>query len=166
MHKRQRQFKQPRGAARHDDLLDSVARFNPTCEGWLRSICYWLVLLLSATPAFTASHDGFPHPLVIGHRGTHGYLPMLGSEPGTVRAQYVVFLAFHAPPPYLVWNVTPPLGPSSLPQPWGWDQAASDTTPIFFLNAGVHTLTIRQRDSGTKLDKLVITNDVNWMPQE
>jgi hypothetical protein len=87
-------------------------------------------------------------------------------EPGTVRAQYVVFLAFQAPPPYLVWNVTPPLGPSSLPQPWGWDQAASDTTPIFFLNAGVHTLTIRQRDSGTKLDKLVITNDVNWMPQE
>jgi len=75
-------------------------------------------------------------------------------------------LVFHAPPPYLVWNVTPPLGPSSLPQPWGWDQAASDTTPIFFLNAGVHTLTIRQRDSGTKLDKLVITNDVNWMPQE
>jgi Bacterial Ig domain/Fibronectin type III domain len=87
-------------------------------------------------------------------------------EPDTVRAQYVVFLAFHAPPPYLVWNVTPPLGPSSLPQPWGWDQAASDTTPVFFLNAGVHTLTIRQRDSGTKLDKLVITNDVNWMPQE
>ena len=75
MHKRQRQFKQPRGAARHDDPLDFVARFNPTSEVWLRSICCLLVLLLRATPAFAASQDEFPHPLVIGHRGTHGYLP-------------------------------------------------------------------------------------------
>src|SRR5258705_9920621 len=75
MHKRQRQFKQPRGAARQDDPLDFVARFNPTSEVWLRSICCLLVLLLSATPAFAASQDEFPHPLVIGHRGTHGYLP-------------------------------------------------------------------------------------------
>ena len=75
MHKRQRQFEQPRGAARHDDSLDFVARFTPPSEAWLRSVCCLLFLLLGATPAFTAAHDGFPHPLVIGHRGTHGYLP-------------------------------------------------------------------------------------------
>ncbi|HET9548885.1 MAG TPA: glycerophosphodiester phosphodiesterase family protein [Candidatus Binatia bacterium] len=75
MHKRQRQFEQPRGAARHDDSLDFVARFTPPSEAWLRSVCCLLFLLLGATPAFTAAHDGFPHPLVMGHRGTHGYLP-------------------------------------------------------------------------------------------
>jgi hypothetical protein len=75
MHKHQRQFKQPRGASRYDDPLDFVARFTPPSEAGLRSVCCLLFLLLGATPAFTASHDEFPHPLVIGHRGTHGYLP-------------------------------------------------------------------------------------------
>jgi len=75
MHKHQRQFKQPRGAARQDDPLDFVARFTPPSEAWLRSVCCLLFLLLGATPAVAAPHDEFPHPLVIGHRGTHGYLP-------------------------------------------------------------------------------------------
>jgi len=32
-----------------------------------------------------------------------------------------------------------------------------------FPRSGNHTLTIRQRDSGTKLDKLVITNNINLL---
>jgi len=86
-------------------------------------------------------------------------------EKGTVPSMYLVLLAFQGPAPYLVWNVTPPLESSSLPAPWGWDEAASDTTPVFFLNAGIHTLTIKQRESGTKLNSLVITNDFSLVPQ-
>jgi hypothetical protein len=50
MHNRQRQFKQPRGASRHDDPLDFVARFTPPSEAWLRSVCCLLFLLLGAMP--------------------------------------------------------------------------------------------------------------------
>src|SRR5262249_1762570 len=85
--------------------------------------------------------------------------------PPSLNAQYFVLLEFHGPAPYLVWDVSPPEAPSPAPQSWVWDQAASNTTPIFFLKAGSHTLTIRQRESGTKLDKLVITNNVNLVPQ-
>jgi hypothetical protein len=48
---------------------------------------------------------------------------------------------------------------------WVWDQAASDTTPVFFLEAGVHTLTIKQRESGTKIDRILVTNDLEYVPQ-
>jgi hypothetical protein len=47
---------------------------------------------------------------------------------------------------------------------WVWDQAASDTMPIFFLEAGEHTLIIKQRESGAKLDQLLITNDIEYRP--
>jgi len=85
-------------------------------------------------------------------------------ESVSVHAQYVVLLAFHGPAPYLVWDVTPPPASGTAPQPWTWDQAANTTTPVFFLGAGTHTLTIRQRESGTKLDKLVITNNLTLIP--
>ncbi len=86
-------------------------------------------------------------------------------EPYTVRSQYFVLLAFQGPVPYLVWDVTPPQASGTSPQPWVWDQAATTTTPVFFLGAGSHTLTIRQRESGTKLDKLLITNNLTLLPQ-
>jgi hypothetical protein len=102
------------------------------------------------------------------HNVLAGPLALPGNQyqqKGSVPAMYLVFLAFQGPAPYLVWNVTPPLEPSSLPAPWGWDEAASDTSPVFFLNAGIHTLTLKQRESGTKLDRLVITNDLSLVPQ-
>jgi hypothetical protein len=71
-------------------------------------------------------------------------------EPVGVGSMYVVLVAFHgqeAPPP-------------DIRQVWLWDQAARDTSPVFFLEAGVHTLTIKQRESGTKLDQILITNDM------
>ena len=80
------------------------------------------------------------------------------SGPG--RSQYVVVVA-----PYFVWDVTPPPAASASPQAWRWEQAASNTTPVFLLDPGPHTLTIRQRESGTRLDKLVITNNLNLVPQ-
>ena len=41
------------------------------------------------------------------------------------------------------------------------------TTPIsFYLEEGEHTLYIKQREIGTKLDKLLITNDLNYIPTD
>jgi hypothetical protein len=82
--------------------------------------------------------------------------------PGPGRSQYLVLLAT----PYLVWDVTPPPTAGTAPQAWRWDQAAMDTTPVFWLDAGSHTLTIRQRQSGTRLDKLMITNNLDLVPQD
>ena len=44
---------------------------------------------------------------------------------------------------------------------WNWDQAA-----VASLNAGQHTLNIRQRERNTKLDKILITNDPDNVPNE
>ena len=49
------------------------------------------------------------------------------------------------------------------PDEWTWDAVSDlyDTNPHQFqLAAGFHTLTIRQREDGTKLDTIVITNDL------
>jgi PKD repeat protein len=49
---------------------------------------------------------------------------------------------------------------------WRWQQAAQDTTPIVFLKAGTNILTIQHRQAGTKLDRLLITNDLEFVPQD
>ena len=78
------------------------------------------------------------------------------------RNNYLVLLAPHGESSYLVWKLADPLTPAS----WAWKQVASDTTPVFFLEAGVHTLTVKQRESGTKLDKILLTNDTEMVPQD
>lgn len=56
---------------------------------------------------------------------------------------------------------------------WTWDvisdRSYSDTRDnsnpkVYHMEAGVHTLKIRQREDGTKLDTIVITNDINVTP--
>lgn len=79
----------------------------------------------------------------------------------TVRLQYMVLLDFHGPEPFLVWDTTA----SSSSPVWQWEEAAHTSTPVFFLEAGSHTLTVKQRESGTKLDKLLLTNDLELVPQ-
>jgi hypothetical protein len=58
---------------------------------------------------------------------------------------------------------------------WGWDIVShrAGTQPgegvelmNYTLEAGTHTLRIKQRDSGTKLDKLLITNDLSYVPED
>jgi PKD repeat protein len=48
---------------------------------------------------------------------------------------------------------------------WAWSEAALDTTPIFFLEAGVHTLVLKQLESGTQIDRILVTNDLEYIPQ-
>ncbi len=57
---------------------------------------------------------------------------------------------------------------------WTWDQVADrgsgnginpESDPVFFdLSSGNHTLLVRKRDERTKLDKILITKDLNYTP--
>lgn len=53
---------------------------------------------------------------------------------------------------------------------WVWDKVKDTTvTPvtdpvIFNLDAGIHQLKIKQREDGTKIDKVLITNDLDYAP--
>ena len=51
---------------------------------------------------------------------------------------------------------------------WSWNQVSDHDTgedpAIFYLTKGIHTIKIRQREDGTKLDKLILTNDLNYIP--
>lgn len=50
---------------------------------------------------------------------------------------------------------------------WIWDQVSNrggDNPVTFYLEAGEHTLTIKQREDGTKIDRILITNDLNFLP--
>jgi hypothetical protein len=51
---------------------------------------------------------------------------------------------------------------------WIWDlvNARNGADPLEFqLSAGTHTLTIMQREDGTKLDRILITSDAQYVPQ-
>ena len=51
---------------------------------------------------------------------------------------------------------------------WTWDQVNSryEADPVFFnLEAGEHSLVIKQREDGTRLDRILITNDLEYIPK-
>lgn len=85
-------------------------------------------------------------------------------NPVGARSHYVVFVATGASgqtatgPDYAIWTL-----PSNADL-WMWDQAASDSSPVFFLEPGEYTLIIKQRDSGSQLDQLLITNNIEYQP--
>src|SRR5262247_178533 len=63
-------------AADHRASRGFAARPAPITSLWRWSACLLLSLVVVPGPAFADPPDGdFPRPLVIGHRGTHGYLP-------------------------------------------------------------------------------------------
>ena len=50
---------------------------------------------------------------------------------------------------------------------WTWDPVSnrSGTGPVIYaLKAGTHTLTIKQREDGTRIDRILITNDLEFVP--
>jgi PKD repeat protein len=63
----------------------------------------------------------------------------------------------------------------ALTDSWAWDEvnhwgSGTETDPeidpvIFALSAGEHVLMIKHREDGTKLDRLLITNDLAYLPQ-
>ena len=51
---------------------------------------------------------------------------------------------------------------------WHWDQVNSRNKTIlviFTLNKGEHTIKIKLREDGTKLDKILLTNDLDFVPK-
>jgi hypothetical protein len=51
---------------------------------------------------------------------------------------------------------------------WIWDQVADSSAAapaVFYLEAGTHTLLIKQREDGTKLDSIMITTQPRWIPE-
>jgi hypothetical protein len=62
--------------------------------------------------------------------------------------------------PFALWNM--PVGSS-----WVWDQVnnAGVADPVLFpLTAGTHTLVVKQREDGARLDRLLITSDQAFVP--
>jgi hypothetical protein len=63
--------------------------------------------------------------------------------------------------PFARWNT--PIGTA-----WVWDQVSGDGIAdplVFTLAAGPHTLVIKQREDGTRLDRLLVTSDRAFVPQ-
>ena len=63
--------------------------------------------------------------------------------------------------PFALWNM--PISSS-----WVWDQVnnASVADPVLFsLAAGTHTLVVKQREDGARLDRLLVTSDLAFVPQ-
>jgi hypothetical protein len=56
----------------------------------------------------------------------------------------------------------------AAPQTWLWNPVrdeVSGTPLIFYLQEGMHVLEVKQRESGTKADEILITNDLDFVPQ-
>ena len=49
---------------------------------------------------------------------------------------------------------------------WTWDIVSTQDAEVYRLEPGAHTLTVSQREDGTKLDKILITNDLELIPDE
>jgi hypothetical protein len=51
---------------------------------------------------------------------------------------------------------------------WTWDQVSDRNIAdpvVYKLQAGKHTFIIKQREDGTKIDKILITNDIYFIPE-
>jgi hypothetical protein len=49
---------------------------------------------------------------------------------------------------------------------WTWDVVKDASNPlVVHFEAGMHSLTIKQRENGTKIDRILITNDMDYVPE-
>jgi bla regulator protein blaR1 len=65
--------------------------------------------------------------------------------------------------PYAVWDTQ-----QGAKVQWGWDlvnnRGVADPV-VYRLGAGQHTLVVKQREDGAKLDRILVTNDLGYVPQ-
>jgi hypothetical protein len=65
--------------------------------------------------------------------------------------------------PYIEWKTPVQTGATT----WVWDPVSrqgGEDAAVFTLEAGTHTLIVKQREDGTMLNKLLITNDLQFVP--
>ena len=121
-----------------------------------------------------SSHDAglVQYPFTVPQDGTYVMWGRVSPETSGTRAflvtveETVPMTLLTATPYSLVW-ATPSHEETASASPgatWAWGQVASDTLPVFFLTAGEYTLTMQQLDSGTKLDRILVTNDLEYRP--
>jgi hypothetical protein len=48
---------------------------------------------------------------------------------------------------------------------WVWSLAQTPTSSTYTLSAGTHTIKVRYRETGAKLDRLLLTNNLSYTPQ-
>jgi hypothetical protein len=48
---------------------------------------------------------------------------------------------------------------------WVWSLAQTPTSNTYTLTAGTHTIKVRYRETGAKLDRLLLTNNLSYTPQ-
>jgi hypothetical protein len=48
---------------------------------------------------------------------------------------------------------------------WAWTLAQTPTSSTYTLSAGTHTIKVRYRETGAKLDRLLLTNNLSYAPQ-
>ena len=68
---------------------------------------------------------------------------------------------------YALWHV-------QNSETWAWDPVSNRDVggdvrdafnpAVYYLEAGEHTLIIKQREDGTKIDRILITNDMEYVP--
>jgi len=66
--------------------------------------------------------------------------------------------------PHALWAT-----PFGSTESWQWDLVShvGGADPVVYgLAAGQHTLVVKQREDGTKIDRILITNDMSYVPEE
>ena len=62
---------------------------------------------------------------------------------------------------YALWDL-------QISQDWVWDKVndrGGADPVIFYLEAGQHTLMLKQREDGSKIDQILITGDLEFIPE-
>ena len=110
----------------------------------------WLTASYTKTGQTIATTDV---PLAVWRRDVvAGTMSLPGNSSGAPsggNSNYIVLVAFD---------------PQEPPQTWVWDQAVDGATPVFFLEPGSYTLIIKHREGGSKIDRILITNDLDVVP--
>ena len=63
---------------------------------------------------------------------------------------------------YVLWDIRP-----GSEETWIWNRVSKRGVSgpvVYHLDAGLHTLVIKNRESGTGIDKILITNDIEYKP--
>ena len=65
---------------------------------------------------------------------------------------------------YVLWDIQP-----RSEKAWVWNRVSNRgvSGPVLYhLDTGLHTLVIKNREDGTRIDRILITNDIDYVPTQ